>query len=63
MSEVQSEVYYVFFTDKETGLVGAINCVDYDTAVKSAESKRQEARYSDVTVTEASTALPAHSAL
>ncbi|WP_290654453.1 hypothetical protein [Idiomarina sp.] len=50
MSEVQSEVYYVFFTDKETGLVGAINCVDYETAVKSAEEKRQEARYSGVKI-------------
>ncbi len=50
MSEVKAEIYYVVFTDKETGLIGAQNCVDYETAVKSAEVKRQDARYSGVKI-------------
>lgn len=61
MSEVK--VYYVVFTDKETGLVGAQNCVDYETAVKVAEAKHQDARYSDIVITEAIAAPPAHSSL
>jgi len=61
MSEVK--VYYVVFTDKETGLVGAQNCVDYETAVNVAEIKQQNARYSGILITEAIAAPPAHSSL
>lgn len=63
MSEVKAEIYYVVFTDKETGLIGAQNCVDYETAVKVAEAKHQDARYSDIVITEAIPAPPAHSSL
>jgi len=36
---------------------------DYETAVKSAEVKRQDARYSGILITEAIAAPPAHSSL
>ena len=51
MSEVKPEIYYVVFTDKKTGLVGAINCVDYETAVKNAKLMRGKKRYTQLRVT------------
>lgn len=51
MSEVKAEIYYVVFTDKETGLIGAQNCVDYETAVKKAELMQYKRRYTQIEVT------------
>lgn len=63
MSEVKPEIYYVVFTDKKTGLVGAINCVDYETAVAEADVLRRYWRYYDVYVTEVIDVGIPHSAL
>ena len=61
MSEVK--VYYVVFTDKETGLVGAQNCVDYETAVERAILARGHERYCDVYITRVIDVEMPHSAL
>lgn len=63
MKNVQEEIYYVVFTDKETSLVGAKNYIDYETAVAEAKLMRRNERYYDVDVTRVfDVALP-HSAL
>lgn len=51
MKNVQEEIYYVVFTDKETSLVGAKNYIDYETAVAEAKLMRRNERYYDVDVT------------
>lgn len=63
MSEVKAEIYYVVFTDKETGLIGAQNCVDYETAVAEAELLSEYWRYYDVYVTKVIDVGMPHSAL
>lgn len=51
MKDVQKEIYYVVFTDKETGLTGAKNYIDYETAVAEAKLMRRNERYANVEVT------------
>lgn len=63
MSEVKPEIYYIVFTDKETGLIGAQNCTDYETAVAEAEVLRRYWRYYDVYVTKVVDVDMPHSAL
>ncbi|KTG23610.1 hypothetical protein AWR38_06170 [Idiomarina sp. WRN-38] len=63
MKNVQKEIYYVVFTDKATGLIGAKNYVDYETAVERAILTRQHERYDDVYVTRVIDVEMPHSAL
>ena len=51
MRDIQKEIYYVVFTDKGTGLIGAKNYIDYETAVERAIMTRRHERYYDVYVT------------
>ncbi len=63
MKDVQKEVYYVVFTDKETGLIGAKNYIDYETAVERAVLTRRHESYYDVYVTRVIDVEMPHSAL
>ncbi|MBP58030.1 hypothetical protein [Idiomarina abyssalis] len=51
MRDVQKEIYYVVFTDRETGLIAAKNYIDYESAVERAIMTRRHERYYDVYVT------------
>ena len=51
------------FTDSDTGLIGAQNCADYETAVAEAEELRRYWRYYDVYVTKVIDVDMPHSAL
>lgn len=63
MTDVQKEIYYVVFTNKETGLVGAKNYIDYETAVAETKLMRRNERYYDVYVTKVIDVEMPHSAL
>lgn len=63
MKDVQKEIYYVVFTDRETGLIGAKNYIDYETAVERAILTRRHERYYDVYVTRVIDVEMPHSAL
>ena len=63
MTDVQKEIYYVVFTDRKTGLIGAKNYIDYETAVENAKLMRQEERFYGVHVTRVIDVEMPHSAL
>ncbi|MCK7458475.1 hypothetical protein [Idiomarina aminovorans] len=52
MKDVQSEVYYVVFTDRQTGLVGAKNYVDYETAAEEVKLMLARKGYAYVKITD-----------
>lgn len=63
MKNVQKEIYYLVFTDRETRLVGAKNYIDYATAVERAILTRRHERYYDLYVTKVVDVDMPHSAL